>query len=342
MKKIENTSKPNFIKKLFIKMCRLMGYEIIDQNRFLVPTSDKKINDTLSQQGIKSINLPLGDLKITRKVKELAIIIRTCTSVNMLTQNKRRIFEKEKIEYSMRSIYSILKSVNHAKKIFKNISFKLIVIDHNSTQDNQDSIKTLLKNSTLDHEFINLDVKEFESNIKKINAENKEVTNNQLSNMSNIHKSIQISKKFNDLIYFVEDDYIHEKKAICEMIFAYERIATQIKSEIILCPTDYPYLYTKAENTKVFLGEEFHWRIINDSLCTFLTSNKIINDYENKLVSMCQFEHFPFEAPLHDIYKEVLCVSPIPSLAIHCTNVNSIYGLSPNKDWERIWDENEI
>ena len=146
MKKIENITKPSLIKKLFIKICRLMGYEIIDQNRFIIPTSNKKINDTLSQQGLKSINLPLGELKITRKVKELGVIIRTCTNVNMLTQNKKRIFEKEKIEYSMRSINSILKSVNHAKKIFKNISFKLIVIDHNSTQDNQDSIKTLLKN----------------------------------------------------------------------------------------------------------------------------------------------------------------------------------------------------
>ena len=55
---------------------------------------------------------------------------------------------------------------------------------------------------------------------------------------------------------------------------------------------------------------------------------------------MCEFEHLPFETPLHEIYKKELCVSPIPSLAIHCTNVNSVYGLSPNKDWEKIWDEN--
>ena len=30
MKKIESTQKPNFLKKLFIKLCRLIGYEIID------------------------------------------------------------------------------------------------------------------------------------------------------------------------------------------------------------------------------------------------------------------------------------------------------------------------
>ena len=43
-----------------------------------------------------------------------------------------------------------------------------------------------------------------------------------------------------------------------------------------------------------------------------------------------------------EIYKDELCISPIPSIAIHCTNVNSIYGLSPNKNWKKIWDDNEV
>jgi hypothetical protein len=27
---------------------------------------------------------------------------------------------------------------------------------------------------------------------------------------------------------------------------------------------------------------------------------------------------------------------------MHCTNINSIYGLSPFIEWKRLWDENEI
>ena len=126
------------------------------------------------------------------------------------------------------------------------------------------------------------------------------------------------------------------------MIFAYERIASQVGSELIMCPTDYPFLYTKAENTQIYLGEKYHWRKINETLCTFLTSKTIINNYWDNFVSMCKFEHYPFESPLHEIYKQELCISPVPSIAIHCTNVNSIYGLSPNKDWKKIWDENKV
>tara|TARA_B110000967_G_C18320744_1_gene287388 strand:+ start:52 stop:498 length:447 start_codon:yes stop_codon:yes gene_type:complete len=146
----------------------------------------------------------------------------------------------------------------------------------------------------------------------------------------------------NDLIYFVEDDYIHELDSITEMLFSYERIASLTNKELVICPTDYPYLYVQAENTKVYLGEKYHWRKINETLCTFLTSKKILDKHWDLFLSMCTFEHYPFESPLHEIYKHELCISPIPSIAIHCTNINSIFGLSPNKDWKRIWDENKV
>ena len=44
---------------------------------------------------------------------------------------------------------------------------------------------------------------------------------------------------------------------------------------------------------------------------------------------------------LHKIYEKELCLSPIPSLAMHCTNINSIFGLSPNINWKKLWDENK-
>ncbi len=342
MKEIENTRSKSIFKKIFIKLCRLFGYEIIDQNTFSVPTQNKSLNESLSKKGIKSINLPLGEVQITRKVKSLDILIRSCASVGMLTQSKQRIFEKEKIEYTLRSINSIIRSSKFAKELMPNLNINLTVIDHNSGEQNLKKIQNLLDNSNLNHNLINLDLSEFDSRIKKTNAKNENVTPNQLSNMSNIYKSLDLSKKLDDLIYFVEDDYIHELNSISEMILTYERIASQISNELILCPADYPYLYTKTENTNIFLGEKSHWRKINETLCTFLTSKQIVEKHWTKLISMCEFEHYPFESPLHEVYKEELCLSPIPSIAIHCTNINSIYGLSPNKDWKKIWEDNKV
>ena len=339
MKNIKNSNKPSFFKKLFIKISRKLGYEIIDQNNFEVVTSNKKIDEHLSTLGHKSINLPLGEVKITRKVKTLDIIIRTCASVNMLTQNKSRLFEKKKIEYTIRTIRSLLNSSkNHDLKKLE-INFK--VIDHNSTSENLGAIASVFKEFGKKYSLINLDVSKFINKIEKINQRDEKVTDNQISNMANIHQSLLEAKKCEDLIYFVEDDYIHKKDSLKEMIFTYERLASQINNEVILCPTDYPYLYAKSEMTQNFLGQNYHWRKVNETLCTFLTSKKMIEKYWDKYVSMCEKEHAPFEKPLHDIYENELCLSPIPSLALHFTNVNSIFGLSPNVNWKKVWDQNE-
>ena len=337
MKKIKNYHKSSFFKKIFIQICRKIGYEIIDQNNFEIPTLNKKINDDLSLLGQSSINLPLGEVKITRKVKALDIIVRTCASVNMLTQNKMRLFQQEKIEYTLRTIKSLLNSASNSKLENLNINFK--IIDHNSTSKNIKEIDNIFKKFGKEYSLINLDMSKFENAINKTNQRGEEVTLNQMSNMANIRQSLLEAKKSEDLIYFVEDDYIHKKNSLSEMIFTYERIASQINNEIIICPTDYPYLYAKAEVTQNFLGDKFHWRKINETLCTFLTSKQIIEKYWDKYISMCEIEHAPFEKPMHEIYEKELCISPIPSLALHFTNINSIFGLSPNVDWKKVWDE---
>ena len=341
MKKIKNSKKTSFFKKIFIKICRKLGYEIIDQNTFEIVTQNKKIDNEISKLGESSINLPLGIVNISRPVKTLDIIIRTCTSVNMLTQSKTRLFEKEKIEYTLRTIKSLLNSTTFSSQLDKvKINFK--VIDHNSSKENLENIDRIFKSFKKDYNLINLDLSKFEKNIEKINERGEKVSFNQMSNMANINQSLIEAKKAEDLIYFVEDDYLHKKNSIEEMIFTYERITSQLRKEIIICPTDYPYLYTKAELTQNFLGKNSHWRKVSESLCTFLTSKKIIEKYWDKYLSMCKKEHAPFEKPMHEIYEKELCISPIPSLAVHFTNINSIFGLSPNINWRKLWEENEI
>jgi len=342
MKEQEKTIKTNFFKKIFVKICRLFGYEIIDQSNFYIPTLKKNLNENLNILGKKSINLPLGEIKISRKVSALTVIFRSCTNVNMLTQNKKRLFEQNKSEYTFRSLNSIILALKKAKSNSPKIEFDIVVIDYNSKKEDLDQIKNQLNKSNFKNSIISLNLNDFIKNIKKTNAKNEKVTENQMSNMSNIHQSLLVAKnQCNDLVYFVEDDYIHAQDAINEMIFTYERISSQVNRELVLCPVDYPYLYSKIVETNIFLGANKHWRKINETLCTFLTSKIFVQKYWDKFISMCQYEHYPFEQPLHDIYEDEYCLSPIPSLAIHCTNVNSIFGLSPNIDWKEVWELNK-
>ena len=341
--KVQNkTIKSSFLKKLFVKLCRAFDFEIIDQGNLSLPVTNRKGSKNLSSIGKESLVLPMGRLKIKRPVKSLDIILRTCASVNMLTQSKKRIFKSSKENYSLKTLKSIINSINSSKKNLKKIKIKLIIIDHNSEKKVIEKFKKLLKNQFFKSEIKSLNINFYKRKIKKTNQQGKKVTDNQISNMSNINQSLNIGKNCEDLVYFVEDDYIHKINAIEEMLLSYERISSQIGKELIMCPADYPYLYNKLQNSKVILRNHCHWRSIEESLCTFLTSKKIINKHFKKFVSACEFEHYPFEKPFHDIYKKELCISPMPSLAVHFTNINSIYGLSPLINYEKLWKENKL
>ena len=42
--------KKNIIKKLFIRISKILGYELIDQNEFYSPTLEKKLDEDLSNK----------------------------------------------------------------------------------------------------------------------------------------------------------------------------------------------------------------------------------------------------------------------------------------------------
>ena len=220
MKKINKQLKNSFLKKKLIQICRFFGYEIIDQNSFEVPSLNKKLGENLSIMGKKSINIPLGEVKITRKVKSLSVYLRTCSKVNLWNQNKKRIFECSKSEYSIRTLFSILKSLSYAKKSLENVNLELIIIDDNSDKDFLEVLNSIIKKFDIKSSLLNLNKNEF-----------KNITRD--SNFASILKSYNHAKESaEDLIYFVEDDYIHEEIAIQEMLLTYERISSQIKKEI--------------------------------------------------------------------------------------------------------------
>ena len=336
MKKIDNSRKSNFFKKLFIKLCRLIGFEIIDQSTFSSPTLNKDLSETLSVQGKKSIIVPLGEIKIQHKINSVKVILRSCTSELIMDQNKRRIFDEEKNEYTFRTLRSLIKSINNASKKFKNITFNLIVTDTNSPEEDKNEIKEILKDSLIDNKFISVNLKDFEDKITAGYSKAK------FSNMANFYNSLLIAKNEDaDLIYFVEDDYIHSVNSITEMIFAYEKFNTIFSKDLILLPSDYPYLYTKDESTKIYVGEKHHWRLVDESLVTFMTSKKLIEKYFNELEKMGIEWIDPWEKPLHKIYETNPCLSPIPSLAVHCANVNSIFGISPLVNIKKLWEDNK-
>ena len=328
MREIKNIKKTSFVKKILIKICRIFGYELIDQSTLEFPVSNKNSQDFISMPGNKSISLGLGETLITRKVNVLDIIVKTCTSVQLVSQNKKRIFEEDKSEYTFRTINSLIKSAKDLKKKFKEIKIKFTIIDVNSSSSDINKILSKISNEGFELEH---------NSVKNI----KDSKDNMSTTMASIRQSFYHAKNCTDLIYFVEDDYVHKTETLAEMLFAYEKFSSIFQDEIFILSADYPYLYKKMNNSNILIGENIHWRTVKESLLTFMTSKKMIEKHFDKLIDMATNESNPFEKNLHEIYEKERCFSPIPSLSIHCANINSVFGLSPNVDLKKLWNDNK-
>ena len=323
------------MKKIFIKICKLLGYEILDQNKFSSPTLGKELNEELSVLNEKSIVLPLGEVKVTKKVTSILIILRMNTNIDIWDQNRKRLFEFPKIEYTKRSLNSLIKSINYFKNKYSEVKVKTIIVDDNSNSENIKKIKSIIKDN--DFQILNLDYSKYQNKISK--QKNKET----FANLASLLQSFEIGKdNGEDLIYFIEDDYLHFEPMLDEMVASYERIASQINKDIFMCPTDYPYLYMDNVKTNVLIGNKRHWRTVDKTLCTFMTTKNLLDKYWDNFYKNCLNRHDPFEKYLNEIYSKEICISPIKSLSLHLTNINSSYGLSPLIDYKKLWDENKI
>jgi len=323
------------MKKFFIKICKFLGYEILDQSNFSSPTLGKELNEELSILNEKSIVLPLGEVNITKKVNSILIVLRMNTDIEIWDQNRRRLFEYPKIEYTKRSLNSLIRSINFLKNKHPTVNVKTIIVDDNSSTENLNIIKKIIDGNNI--EIINLDYSKYKKEISE--QKNKET----FANLASLLQSFEIGKDTGeDLIYFIEDDYLHFEPMLEEMVASYERIASQLNKDIFMCPSDYPYLYMSNEKTNVLIGNKRHWRTIDRTLCTFLTSKNLLDKYWDNFYKNCLDRHDPFEKYLNEIYSKEICISPLKSLSLHLTNINSSYGLSPLIDYKKLWEENEI
>jgi len=280
--------------------------------------------------------LPLGEVKITKKIKSVLIIFRTNTDVEIWDQNKKRLFEKPKIEYSLRALNSLIKSIIFSKTKYPNIKFKTIIVDDKSKEENLNKLKKLINRSGLDISINLLNHDKYKGKIKQ------QKNSQTFSNLTSLLQSFELGKEHGeDLVFFVEDDYLHFEPMMEEMIASYERIASQVNKDIFMCPADYPYLYMSNEKTNILIGNKRHWRTINQTLCTFMTTKSLIDKYWDNFYNNCLDRHNPFEKYLNEIYTKEFCISPLKSLSLHLTNVNSSYGLSPFINFKKLWEENE-
>ena len=302
-------------KRFILKLLNV--YALDRETLNLVNPNYKNSGNNIFNLNKESIILSNGFLKLERKIKSLDIFYRFAPNNlmwNSTTRWKRIIPDITKRDLILTSLTSLKKSIIKFSSDTK-VKITINLICDSSEKSFNDCMLKLLDNDKIRINFI-------ESKIT--------------GNRGTYLESCDQADKSEDLIFFIEDDYIFEENCIEEMIITYSRLSTIFNEDVFLCPSDYPFLYDSSYKTSLYIGNKYKWRTVEETLLTFMMSKKLYDRYKKNIRMVGEKENKPFEKPLHAIYKKIPCLSPVNSLSYHISRDHP----ATTEDWISLWNRN--
>jgi len=190
-------------------------------------------------------------------------------------------------------------------------------------------------------------IKKFSKIVKKKNIISINLKNNSecLKYCINLALGFEKNKFFspmkdNEIVYFVENDYIHLNNSKKVLLNAFELNAHYVSLY------DHPDKYGKGSikasikhgyeqyfdnpDTKIILGDYCHYRVSVSTTCTFATKYKFLKDDYDYFLKMCK-RSMPRD---HKIFSALtksgrIIVTPIPSFSTHTDKKD----LAPLRNW---------
>jgi glycosyltransferase involved in cell wall biosynthesis len=250
----------------------------------------------------------------------LDIILRTCDRANVHIDWRTRYCNLPKSDLIKGCVNSLIRSCLDNKDV------NLIILDDHSSDQ------------TLD--FLN--------NIKSINTTIIPMTEYGY-NYSAHQQFLYCKNSQADLVYSIEDDYLHYPTAINEMVNSFNLFEIKLEGNpIVLYPFDAPEEYEPPKyQCYVVHGSHRHWRTGIFTTNVLMTRPKLINDHWELFETLALKYNGDYTKPRTEHYEEsntiwniwnrgdAIRFNPIPSLALHLQFDKQI---EPFINWQDWWE----
>jgi hypothetical protein len=254
----------------------------------------------------------------------IEVILRTCDHSNVHKDWRVRYCNMSKKQLIIGCVNSL---INSCKEID---NLKFTFFDDHSSQETIDKIISKLEKNKFDYEFIRLQENGY--------------------NHSSLKQWERCRDSKSDLVYSIEDDYLHSPSAIREMIESYYLFCDRLnKDEIVLTPFDEPSEYNPPERMDfVVHGSNRHWRTgIYTSQVLFCKPKVFQKNWDIFELLATKYngnyleprtEHYEESNTIWKLWTEgpYTRFNPIPSLALHMQFDEQ---KDPFIDWKQWWKE---
>lgn len=225
------------------------------------------------------------------------------TNINILYRTSRIGYNKVKPSY----VNNVNCFLNAIKTFGKNANWK--VISDNASEEELDLINKYVQ----------------DSNIYKVSVGHGAGT-------FNIALNLALQMEDSEIVYFLENDYLHTNGAHQKLIEAFFIGADYIS---LYDHPDKYYPHSEAEPTRVFLSDSSHWKLSNSTTMTFAAKVKTLKEDERILRKWTVGNHphdFEMFEELRDKGRSL--ITPIPGCSTH----GETQWLSPLINWEKYAD----
>jgi glycosyltransferase involved in cell wall biosynthesis len=242
----------------------------------------------------------------------LDVLFRSCDRSTQV-----RYIDAPKSELLLRSLQSLVLSLTRAKRELPQLKARIHILDDHSETETIQRIVGILDRSRLAYEIVPME------------------DTGQSASMQ--FSCIYAKAECQDLIYFVEDDYLHAPSALVEMLEAYELFSRNLGRDVIISPCDHvvEYLGDPAP-TRIVLGSKRHWRVARGTTSTYLLSRGMFDKHYALYAKHATYDQdtsVTEDTTINKIYREEFCFSPIPSLTAHVSHPNLAPLYAPWRSW---------
>lgn len=310
--------------KLLSKSLKPFGYHIRKYkapNILRIPALEK--NDNFKPSLALPKIIESGFLPSSADLNIMIIYVRTCIRENRNIDKSKRITGVTLEENTKRCLYSLIKSIKHAMTMNSERTIKLICLDDHSDEKYRKTLENIVSQAPCENEF-------------------RQTTHT--GQGASLHEQFKLGSHDNALVYFCEDDYLHEIDAIDTCWNFYMKVAKDFETHSVIYPQEHAVLYSDHYPSYILLGDDRRWRTIRHATHTFITHGQVVEkfwDYfENtKFVGDKKNRKKGSEArTTNQLFEVIPGFSPMKPAAVHLQFEETLPQLY---DWKPLWQENK-
>lgn len=255
---------------------------------------------------------------------KLDIVLRTCSNSLLTPKDTQRVCGNNRDLLLRKCFNSLVRAIRTSS-----LQTFLTIVDDNSDARFLDFLKTTCTENHIQFELVNLDKRGY-----------------------NNSALVQFQKASNceNLVYIVEDDYLHEEHALDYLVGAYLYLMRRYNTNIVISPHDCPLRYLEGHESLATLHYDGlrYWRTIDKTANTMLTHYSTIKDHWDVFETLSlNYPKLLEDDTINKLYQSqtnpnapIKAFSPIPSVAYHLgysqpTSIKTTHG-SWNDLWNRI------